>query len=176
VKRDLERGVKYSVDLGRIQESLYRPFVKRRLYMSREINEMQYQIPDLFGPLAGENRGIAFSAEERVSFGAIALDEIPNKDIFMPSAAQVVCQWRYEGGQRIDNITDWGLDQFKKHYTPGREKAKRPITKDAIFALRLRRASRPRLSREVRAQPEARVPAHPLLPRLLDAGPRGAKS
>jgi predicted helicase len=133
VKRDLERGVKYSVDLGRIQESLYRPFVKRRLYMSREINEMQYQIPDLFGPLAGENRGIAFSAEERVSFGAIALDEIPNKDIFMPSAAQVVCQWRYEGGQRIDNITDWGLDQFKKHYTPGREKAKRPITKDAIF-------------------------------------------
>ena len=33
----------------------------------------------------------------------------------------------------LDNITDWGFDQFKKHYTPGREKAKRPITKDAIF-------------------------------------------
>jgi predicted helicase len=31
------------------------------------------------------------------------------------------------------NITDWSLDQFKKHYQPGRGKKDRPITKEAIF-------------------------------------------
>jgi predicted helicase len=36
-------------------------------------------------------------------------------------------------GQAKENITDWSLDQFKKHYQPGRAKQKRPITKEAIF-------------------------------------------
>lgn len=34
---------------------------------------------------------------------------------------------------KIDNITDWSLDQFRKHYQPGRGKKDRPITKEAIF-------------------------------------------
>jgi predicted helicase len=41
--------------------------------------------------------------------------------------------WRYQDGERIDNITDWALDQFKKHYQPGRGRKSRPITKEAIF-------------------------------------------
>ena len=36
-------------------------------------------------------------------------------------------------GDRIDNITDWSLDQFRKYYQPGRGKKDRPITKEAIF-------------------------------------------
>ena len=34
---------------------------------------------------------------------------------------------------RADNITDWALEQFRKHYQPGRGKKNRPITKEAIF-------------------------------------------
>ncbi len=42
--------------------------------------------------------------------------------------------YRYDdGGNRIDNITDWSLAQFKKHYQPGRGKKASPITKEAIF-------------------------------------------
>jgi predicted helicase len=42
--------------------------------------------------------------------------------------------WYFDGnGERVDNITDWSLDQFKKHYQPGRGKKDRPITKEAIF-------------------------------------------
>ena len=33
----------------------------------------------------------------------------------------------------VENITDWALDQFKKHYQPGRAKTKRSIDKEAIF-------------------------------------------
>ena len=33
----------------------------------------------------------------------------------------------------LDSLTDWALDQFKKHYQPGRARKDRPITKEAIF-------------------------------------------
>ena len=36
-------------------------------------------------------------------------------------------------GTKRDNITDWGLDQFRKRYQTNREKKERPITKEAIF-------------------------------------------
>ena len=42
-------------------------------------------------------------------------------------------RWRYnDEGQKLDNISDWGLEQFQAHYDIGK-KRKRAITKDAIF-------------------------------------------
>jgi predicted helicase len=96
---------------------------------------MVYQVPQLFGPEAGNNRAFCFSAEERSQFGVIAFDKVPNKDIFMPSAAQVLALHRYEDGKQIDNITDWALKKFTEHYKSetGRGKSARKITKEAIF-------------------------------------------
>jgi len=134
VKNDLRKGVLYEFSPNCIVEGFYRPFVKRRLYFSRQLNEMVYQVPQLFGPTAGANRAFCFAAEERSEFGVIAFQNLPNKDVFMPSAAQVLALYRFdENGQRVDNITDWALDQFKKQYQPGRAKPKRLITKEAIF-------------------------------------------
>jgi predicted helicase len=132
VKKDLLVGRRYDFDSASICNSFYRPFVKRKLYFDRHLNEMVYQVPQLFGPKAGANLAFAFSAEERSEFGVIAFDEVPNKDIFMPSAAQVLARYRYADGHRIDNITDWGLDQFRAHYEGGKA-PKHRITKDAIF-------------------------------------------
>ncbi|HKZ09186.1 MAG TPA: type ISP restriction/modification enzyme [Rhodanobacteraceae bacterium] len=129
VKRDAANGLSYNYADGEIVESYYRPFVKRELYFSRRLNEMVYQVPQLFGAEAGPNRAFCFSAEERSEFGAIAFDEVPNKDIFMPSAAQVLALYRYGSGNRVDNITDWALKQFKDHYknvvTPAKAGAQR---------------------------------------------------
>jgi predicted helicase len=64
-------------------------------------------------------------------FSALAVTEIPNKDFFMPSAAQVLSRSYFSASNgKQDNITDWALKQFEKRY--GKTKAK-PITKDAIF-------------------------------------------
>ena len=80
------------------------------------------------------NSGFCVSVEERSDFGVITIDRLPNKDMFMPSAAQAVCMYRYdEDGKRIDNITDWALKQFKDHYQPGKGKKDQPISKEAIF-------------------------------------------
>ncbi|HET9835081.1 MAG TPA: type ISP restriction/modification enzyme [Rhodanobacteraceae bacterium] len=119
VKRDAANGLSYNYTDGEIVESYYRPFVKRELYFSRRLNEMVYQVPQLFGSEAGPNRAFCFSSEERSEFGAIAFDDVPNKDVFMPSAAQVLALYRYESGNRVDNITDWALKQFKAHYKTG---------------------------------------------------------
>ena len=116
VKNDLRRGITYELDEGGVETSYYRPFVKRQLYFSRQLNEMVYQVPQLFGKDAGANRAFCFSAENRSAFGVIAFDTLPNKDIFMPSAVQVLALDRFEAGQRCGNITDWALKQFRQHY------------------------------------------------------------
>lgn len=134
VKRDLVEGIHYRFDEDSLVESYYRPFVKRHLYFSRQLNEMLYQVPQIFEPKVGSNRAFCFAAEERSAFGVIAFTNVPNKDVFMPSAAQVLALHRLDNdGNLIDNITDWAFDQFRKHYQPGRVKQKRPITKVAIF-------------------------------------------
>jgi predicted helicase len=133
VKNDLARGTPYQLDLEAPTESYYRPFVKRRLYFSRQLNEMVYQTPQMFGRDAGPNRAFAYVAEDRAEFSAIAFDVVPNKDIFMPSAGQVVSLYRYENGKRIDNITDWALKQFTTHYKAGPGKRLPELTKEGIF-------------------------------------------
>jgi predicted helicase len=133
VKNDLRKGVQYDFKKASVVPSFYRPFVKRWLYFSRQLNEMVYQIPQLFGPDAGSNLAFSFAAEERSEFGVIAFADIPNKDIFMPSAAQVLALYRYENGKRVDNITDWALDQFRKQFPSGSGKKNQTITKESIF-------------------------------------------
>ena len=81
-----------------------------------------------------------------------------------------------ESGQRVDNITDWALDQFRKHFAgsvaagvaatgPRKRLARRlwPDHQGRHLPLHLRCPPRPHLPREVRPQPQARIPPHPLL-------------
>ncbi len=130
----MRRGTQLLPDNSHIVGSLYRPFVSRFTYFAPVITHRPYQNFNLFPDKEHPNVGFSFSVEERSEFGVIATNRLPNKDMFIPSAAQIVCLWRYdESGNRVDNITDWALDQFKKHYQSGRSKPKRVITKEAIF-------------------------------------------
>ena len=55
-------------------------------------------------------------------------------DFHFTGDTKLASLYRYdEDGTRIDNITDWALAQFKKHYQPGAGKKARPITKESIF-------------------------------------------
>lgn len=116
-----------------ITESQYRPYVRKFTYFAPVLTHRPYQNFDLFPVGGASNPAILFSAEERSEFGVIAFRIVPNKDMFMPSAGQVLAYRRLENGEWVDNITDWALDQFRKHYQPGRGKKDRPITKEAIF-------------------------------------------
>jgi predicted helicase len=124
VKKDLASGKTYLLVNNAIKSVEYRPFTKKYLYYVKELNEMQYLMPTIFG---GENVAIAFSSPgSSQPFQVLAQAEV--YDLHLLEMAQCVpLYWYDEDGDVRDNITDWGLAQFANHYGDD------TITKEAIF-------------------------------------------
>jgi len=118
-----------------IVEALYRPFVKIPYCYAPEFNWSLYRMPLVYPTGTGSNQSIFFSDRgARAPFSVLATDRVAELHLCASTDGfQSVSLYRYEAGQRIENITDWALDQFKKHYQPGRGRKDRPITKEAIF-------------------------------------------
>lgn len=130
LEAQLLKGTELQFIAKKLRSSLYRPYTVRETYFAPILTHRPYQQPSIFPFDGGENRTLIFGFEKRADFAAIASDLIPNKDVFMPSAAQSVPRYRYtKSGERIDNITDWALNKFVKQYGK-----KVGVTKDAIFA------------------------------------------
>ncbi len=141
VKNDLDKGRKYAFQPDQVIESLYRPFCKRLLYFNRDLNEMQYQMPQIFGAKGvSPNRAINWNVngmEVRVLASNIL------SDLHFIGDNQCLPLYRYlPGGQRTDNITDWALEQFRARYAASSEavtvshrltSVTVPITKESIF-------------------------------------------
>jgi predicted helicase len=135
VKNDLSKSVEYKYDASSISTSLYRPFVKKSLYFSKKLNEMTYQLGAIYPDKATQNKYISVVSGGRLNFAALAGDVIPSYAIYSLDPAQCMPLYRYEKGQRLDNITDWALKQFTTHYASekGKGKVVKKITKEAIF-------------------------------------------
>src|SRR5262249_18593717 len=112
----LRRGTTLIFDSKHIVSSLYRPFVKRFTYFAPLITHRPYQNFSLFPDAQHTNVGFSFGFEKRADFGVIAVSALPNKDMFIPSAAQVLARYSYSEGKRLDNVTEWALEQFRAHY------------------------------------------------------------
>jgi predicted helicase len=124
VMNSLVKERKFSYDKNVLVESLYRPFVKKKLYFSRDLNEMQYQIPYLFNQ---KNLAIGISGGYSLKlFSALIIDSRYCYDLL--EKTQCLPLYSYDkNGNRTENITDWGLEQFCKHY---RAKPKYQILSD----------------------------------------------
>ncbi len=136
VKRDLERGLKYQFDAESVVTATYRPFVRRHLYFSPKLNEMPNLMPRYFGS-DGKRKNLSVVFTDPTSqkpFMTLAVDSCPDMHLVGAAAGSLVLPLSTQDkGEVVDNVTDWSLDQFKKHYQPGRGKKDRPITKEAIF-------------------------------------------
>lgn len=136
VKKDLERGTTYAFEPERIVEALYRPFTRRFLYFSPQLNEMPNLMPEFFGATGkGRNQAITFSdPTSQKPFMASVVKSCPDMHFVGAAAGTIVLPLtRGSDTDGIDNITDWSLTEFKKHYQPGRGKKAQPITKEEIF-------------------------------------------
>ena len=144
VKADLQRGTRYEFDNSALKVACYRPFVKRQLYFHSKLNEMQYQLPSIFGDGDVRNPCIVVTdSTAQKPWMACAVEQVTDLH-FVGAAAGSVCiplRRLAEDGEAADNITDWALKQFTAHYKEaaaagtakaGANKA-RKITKDAIF-------------------------------------------
>jgi len=133
VKNDLSKSVAYQYVSDYLTQSEYRPFVRRSLYFSKQLNEMQYLLREIFGVGQGSQCIGISGVPASKPFQALALASVPSYDFL--EKTQTLPMYRYEMGQRVDNITDWALKQFTAHYADeiGKGKTAHKITKPAIF-------------------------------------------
>jgi len=132
VLNDLIKGKEYFTDNANILNVNFRPFIKKYLYYSKQLNEMQYLLPNIFG-IRGElvNTCISFySISSSWQLSTLAVNKVFDLGYLKQGNGGTFCLsiFRYnKDGNRQDNITDWGLNQFTKQY-----KTKK-ITKEDIF-------------------------------------------
>ena len=131
--RDLERQLRLDIsnvfNRTSIRQAESRPFVHKVLYFNRQLNEMQYQMPQVFPTGAtNENKVICFPGNTSSNcFQVLATDRVFSHDLL--KTTQCLPLYRYAGdGDRVSNITEWGLRRFREHYGDD------DITDEDIFA------------------------------------------
>ena len=118
LKRQLRSNSRNKFNRGSIRQSLYRPFVSKYLYYSQDLNEMLYQLPQVFPDKDNiDNRVICFlGSGARRPFAVLAANKIPSYALFIDST-QCLPLYRYTAdGNGVCNITEWGIRQFNDHY------------------------------------------------------------
>ncbi|MBF0372011.1 MAG: N-6 DNA methylase [Alphaproteobacteria bacterium] len=130
LKRRLQNGHREAFSAKRITRASYRPYSHRWLYQSDVFTDELGMADEMFPP-AGENRSISFSAPgARTNYCVLAIDGLA--DLHFGAAVdgyQQVTRFRFKDGERIDNITDWALNEFTQRYGDDTD-----ITKDGIFS------------------------------------------
>jgi predicted helicase len=131
LERYLERRIVKEFQNLHIRFGLYRYFGKVYFYFDRHFNGRTYQMFNIFPSSESENKLIGFMGQSAGKpFSVIATNLIPDLNCISPASGGTQCLplYRYDkNGDRIDNITDWGLNQFQTHYNDT------TITKENIF-------------------------------------------
>ncbi len=125
LKNRYRQSLKEPYRSSRIVEYFYRPFVKKYIYKS-----------DIFIDELGLDKQLCISPKN----AAICLRHVSSSTDFMTIVSPISVDWHFLGdtayftlnrfdsaGHRIDNITEWGLQQFQKKYSSIQ------ITKTDIF-------------------------------------------
>ncbi|MBI5204928.1 MAG: N-6 DNA methylase [Nitrospirae bacterium] len=125
LKKRFAKAAKLEIDESEYRECLYRIFIKQHIYYDAALNEMRYQTPLLFPKGNSQNQLIAVNVSNK-PFNILASKYLV--DLHFNGDSQCLPLFRYdEHGKRLDNITDWGMEQFRRHYTD------RKIKKENIF-------------------------------------------
>ncbi len=140
--RYLERRITKKFEEARLTPAWHRPFVRSWLYLDPHFNAMSYRIPSMYRPPT-PNATIAFrGVASQDPLAVLAIDAPFDAGLVKTGNGRTfgVTRYRYtKSGERVDNITDWALSQFRTQYEPKQEtrNKKQEITcqvnKDNIF-------------------------------------------
>ena len=118
LKMELTKGGLVAFAPERIRNSFYRPFTKSNLYFDKLMNQRTYVFPSIFPTPEAEldNRVIWLKVGQQWPMFALMVDKIP--EALPQGASQCFPFYTYDedGTNRRENITDWALTQFQKHY------------------------------------------------------------
>ena len=120
LRKYLRRNIPIQYSQQRVVETLYRPFTKKYMYFLREMNARQYQMPRIFpSGKPGQNIIICIKGPSADRFVALASDKVVDVKYTETGNGPTYCLplYRYtEDGERVSNITDWGLNRINDHY------------------------------------------------------------
>jgi predicted helicase len=122
IEEHLSKWHKLNYEKEKIILSEFRPFNKRYFYFSDIYTHRAYQLENYFG-----NKGVLpnlvisfLSMASSHELYCFAIDKIFDAGILKQGngITSSISLFRYDKstGQRHDNITDWGLQQFQEHY------------------------------------------------------------
>ncbi len=115
LKSNLLRSETLSYQPEYINKSISRPYFKEWLYFDRRLNERRYQLRQIFQE-GKDNLAICVTFNQQIPFTVQVSDCVFNHD-FGSRGTQGLPLYRYDpSGNRLDNITAWGLQQFREHY------------------------------------------------------------
>jgi predicted helicase len=133
----LLKGIILNYQKENFKTALYRPFVKKSLYFDKIIIHRIYQ-QDFIFPIAKIDNNIVICINiGNKSFNVIVTNNLP--DYHINGDSQCLPLYRYEKGERIENITDWALEKFREYYRRGltplnpTSPENKNITKEDIF-------------------------------------------
>ena len=96
-----------------IRPTNFRPFIRKFLYFNRNLNEMQYQLPEIFPKRDVVNPGICFCVNGKDAPSQL----IGHLTYHFTGDTQCLPLYRYTSkGRRVSNITAWGLQRINNHY------------------------------------------------------------
>jgi len=127
LKNHFARGIKAKYISDYNKETLFRPFIKMNHYTEKILNhrltDIHYQT---FGHSLDKNNNLICFNVNGKGFYTLASKYIV--DLHFTGDCQYLALYRYnETGERIENITDWGLEQFRANYKD------KKISKEDIF-------------------------------------------
>ena len=126
LKKKLKKS-KPIFDEFKIRPALYRPFFKQYLYFDTTgtYTERTYQTPSFFPRTNSENMVICVSISFKGAFSVLVTNVLP--DLHTLAASQCFPLYVYMQDDKVDNITDLTLEEYRHHYSNPN------ITKNDIF-------------------------------------------
>jgi len=126
LRRNVTRAKFSNASKENIVTAAYRPFSRQYLFLAYEFIEMKYQIEKIFPNPKAKNQVICFDVNPSRSFWLLCTSALPN--LHYTGDSQCLPLYIYApDGKRRDNITDWGLEQFAKHFND------KKIKKEDVF-------------------------------------------
>ena len=122
----LLRGKSILLNNEKIFPCLYRPYVKTNIYFDTGLIHRLGVNPEFFPTPESENRLIIFNGRNSVYWTTFASKYLLDLNALY-GGAQCIALYRYTNNGRVENITEWALSQFQKHYKD------KKITKEDIF-------------------------------------------
>lgn len=122
LKNTFRRGIYAEFQDDKIRNALWRPFTKRFLFFDSVMNQARGLCPQIFPTAFTEEENIVICVSDRAhraAFSVLTANILPDQHLIASlDTYQFFPFYVYdeEGGNRRENITEWALSQFRRHY------------------------------------------------------------